>query len=98
MDDENFNRIMQGLQEAVEHAQGGGNCIVHHYPAVPVDVQAIREASGLGHRAFADRYGFHIDDVRAWEAGESRPAGAERVLLIVLAREPEAVERALAVV
>lgn len=33
---------------------------------------------------------------RDWEQGRRRPSGAARVLLTVIAHEPEAIERALA--
>jgi putative transcriptional regulator len=61
-----------------------------------VDVKAIRTKLDLSQAQFAAKFGFSLGGVRNWEAGGSRPYGAARVLLAVIAEQPEAVERALA--
>jgi len=61
-----------------------------------VDVAAIRKQSGLSQSAFAARYGLPVATVRDWEQGRRAPEGAARAYLTVIAREPEAVARALA--
>lgn len=66
----------------------------HPAPAV-VDVRAIRAKLGLSQGAFAQRFGFGVATVRDWEQGRSRPDQAARAYLLVIDREPEAVERAL---
>ncbi len=65
--------------------------------AVPaaVDVQAIRRKLGLSQPQFAARYSLAIGTVRDWEQGRRRPDRHARMLLRVIEREPEAVERAL---
>jgi putative transcriptional regulator len=44
---------------------------------------------------FASTFGFPITTLRDWEQGRARPDTSARAYLIVIAREPEAVERAL---
>ena len=44
---------------------------------------------------FAGTFGFTLHAVRNWEQGKRTPEGAARVLLLVIAREPAAVVRAL---
>lgn len=61
-----------------------------------VDVKAIRRRMGLTQAAFAARFGFTLSAVREWEQWRRRPEASARVLLKVIEREPEAVERALA--
>ena len=61
----------------------------------PVDVRALRRKLGLTQAGFAGRYGFSVGAVRDWEQGRSAPEGATRSLLIVIEREPAAVDRAL---
>jgi putative transcriptional regulator len=61
-----------------------------------VDVAALRHALGLSQAAFARRFGLDVTAVQAWEQGRRRPDRTARVLLAVIAREPEAVRRALA--
>jgi putative transcriptional regulator len=66
------------------------------YPAPPaLDVRAIRSRLGLSQAAFARRFGFSLGTVRDWEQGRCQPDQAVRSYLLVIDREPEAVERAL---
>jgi DNA-binding transcriptional regulator YiaG len=61
-----------------------------------VGVKAIREALGLSQSEFAARFGLRLKTVQNWEQGRSRPDEPARVLLRVIQREAEAVDRALA--
>ena len=65
-------------------------------PPAPDDVKAIRQRLGLSQEAFAARYGFSVETIRNYEQGHRRPTGPARVLLRVIAAEPDAVTRALA--
>lgn len=60
-----------------------------------VDVAAIRKRTGLSQDKFARRYGFSPSAVRDWEQRRRNPEPAARTLLLVIDREPLAVERAL---
>jgi putative transcriptional regulator len=60
-----------------------------------VDVRAIREKLKLSQPEFAARFGFTAASVRQWEQGRRRPHGPARVLLTIIAKEPNAVRRAL---
>lgn len=95
--DDDFAVIMEGLTEAVAHAEGRpeGRGVRVHVPE-NIDVKALREREHLTQVAFAGRYGFTKDAVRQWEQGRRKPEAAARVLLRVIEREPEAVQRALA--
>ena len=59
------------------------------------DVRNIRRRLGLTQAQFAARYGFSLETIRNYEQGHRRPAGPARVLLKVIASEPDAVTRAL---
>lgn len=89
-----FDKIKSGLDDAIAFAQGDGRHGVAHVPA-EIDVRSIRKARGLTQAEFAARYGFGLGRLRDWEQGRSRPDGAARAYLLVIAREYEAVERAL---
>ncbi len=65
-------------------------------PASPRNVKALRHRLGLSQQQFADRYGFSVETIRNYEQGHRRPAGPARVLLEIIASEPDAVTRALA--
>jgi putative transcriptional regulator len=60
-----------------------------------VDVRAIRRKLGLSQDAFAARFGISVATLRDWEQRRRRPEGPGRVLLTIIAREPEAAARAL---
>ncbi|MGH7079568.1 MAG: helix-turn-helix domain-containing protein [Acetobacteraceae bacterium] len=91
-------RILRSVRKARAFARGeAADGFVAHVPD-EVDVRAIRAKLGLSQDAFAVRFGFSAAAVRDWEQGRRRPEAAARVLLRVIAREPEAVRRALATV
>ncbi len=68
---------------------------VAHVPD-EVDVKAIRQSLGLTQPEFSLRFGFDVQAVQDWEQKRRQPDRAARVLLKVIAREPEALQRALA--
>jgi putative transcriptional regulator len=90
-------RIASGLRHALAHAQGERK-LSEYKVTVPekVDVARLRNSLGLSQRAFAERFGLDVTAVHAWEQDRRRPDRAARILLAVIAREPEAVRRALA--
>ena len=61
-----------------------------------IRIVAVRKKLGLSRRQFAERYHLDPRTVQDWEQGRRTPDQAARVLLTVIEREPEAVERALA--
>lgn len=91
-----FDKIMAGLKDAQAHAAGTADTAAYrvHIPA-DIDVKAIRSRRGLSQQAFADRYGFSVAAVRDWEQGRRVPEAPARSFLLVIDREPEAVDRAL---
>ena len=91
-----FAKIKGGLENAIGIARGEADPSTYrvHVPE-RVDVRAIRRGLGLSQESFAQRFGFTPSAVRDWEQGRRQPERAARVLLMVIAREPEAVSRAL---
>lgn len=55
----------------------------------------IRRALGLSQEDFAARYHIPIGTLRDWEQGRAEPDQAARAYLTVIARDPEAVRKAL---
>jgi putative transcriptional regulator len=60
-----------------------------------INVQGIRRRLKLSQNEFASRFGIAPGTLRDWEQGRKRPEGPARVLLMVIARDPKAVTRAL---
>ena len=95
--DEDFDGIMEGLEQALAHAEGRADLSTFRIHAPErMDVKAIRTAQGLTQTQFAERYGFSASAVRDWEQNRRQPEAAARVLLKVIERRPDAVLEALA--
>jgi len=90
------DRIRRGLEQAVRFAAGRAPKKAYrvHVPQ-HVDVRAIRTKLGMTQQAFADRFGFSVNTLRHWEQGKRVPEGPTRAYLLVIARAPDAVQKAL---
>jgi putative transcriptional regulator len=92
-------RLIGSVKQAIAWADGQDVPVrvtmveVHRTPTT--DVRSLRQALGLSQAQFAARFGFTAATVRNWEQGRTKPEGAARVLLAVIAHHPEAVEDAL---
>jgi putative transcriptional regulator len=62
----------------------------------PAEVRSIRLRRGLSQSAFAARYGLNLRTLQDWEQGRVQPEAPARAYLVVIDREPRAVDRALA--
>lgn len=60
-----------------------------------VDVKAIRRRLGLHQAQFAAQFGFAPVSVRNWEWGRRIPDGPARILLALIGKYPDVVERVL---
>jgi putative transcriptional regulator len=88
-------RIISSAREALAYARGGSaEGFVVHVPE-QLDVRSIRLGLGLSQRDFAARFGFDVRAVQNWEQKRRQPDAAARILLKVIALEPDAVMRAL---
>ena len=55
------------------------------------DVRSLRESYGLSQPKFAALLGISVGTLRTWEQGRRRPEGSARVLLRIVAKQPDAV-------
>lgn len=74
--------ILQGLRE-IKRGQYG------RVITVP-DIAQIREKTGLSQARFAQLLGVSVRTLQDWEQGRRAPSGAARTLLMVAARNPQA--------
>jgi putative transcriptional regulator len=88
-------RMIASAKQALAFVKGEKNhgCIVHIPDAI--DVKAIREQVDMSQSEFATMFGFSKRTLEHWEHGRRVPTGPARAFLTVIAREPEAVRRAL---
>ena len=84
-----------GLREGLAHMRG------ERVPGLvvrkPVDVAAVRKATGLSQDRFAAEFGLAVAAVRAWEQKVRTPDLAAQTLLRVIESDPDAVRRAVRV-
>jgi putative transcriptional regulator len=88
--------MIRGLEQALAIANGTAKkgTYVVHIPA-EIDVRAIRARLGMTQQEFAIQFGFNINTLRHWEQGRRVPEGPTRAYLLVIDREPQAVQKAL---
>ena len=83
--------LLQSLEEALAHAKGEGSAAVH---AVLSQLE-VRKQIKLTQAQMAPLMGMSLSGYRKWEQGRRQVSGPAATLLQVIAREPEAVKRAL---
>ena len=89
-------RLLRSAGNARAWARGeASEGFVVHVPE-RVDVKAVRKKLRLTQQEFAARFGFGYDALRDWESGRRQPERAARVLLRVIAYDPDVVRKALA--
>ena len=94
---EAYDRIKEGLNEALAFAQGEKTGAIVHTIEVPsVDVAAIRATTGLSQSQFAKSIGVAKGTLLNWEHGRRQPTGPAQVLLAMIARKPSLVRELLA--
>ncbi len=88
--------IRRGLEEALAYAEGTADVSRYgvHIPET-IDVKAIRAKLDMTQEEFAGRFGFSINTLRHWEQGRRVPEGPTRAYLLVIDRNPKAVQKAL---
>ena len=89
------DELVASLKEGMAILRGDAQP-ARFYPApAAVNVRAIRKMLGITQQAFARRFGFTVAAVRDWEQGRCQPEAAARVLLLVIAHNPSAVDDAI---
>ena len=89
-----FTEISEGIQDAVNHAKGEKSGVVE-YASEALNVKAIREKTGMSQQSFCATFGISLGTLRHWEQGLRTPHGTARLLLKVVAQNPQAVINAL---
>lgn len=95
MNEKDFKSMRRGLAQAETFKMGNREGYAVHEP---VDVKAIRAATNKTQAEFATTYHLPIGTLRDWEQNRRQPDTPARVLLSIIQRDPEAVERLIAAV
>ena len=90
------NKLIKSANQALAYARGEiSDGFTVNVPE-EIDVKSIRNGLGLTQPEVSLRFGFDVRAVQDWEQKRRQPDRAARILLTVIAYEPEAVTRALA--
>jgi|688.fasta_scaffold1173707_1 putative transcriptional regulator len=81
--------ILQGLQEALQHAEGNPapGTRVHTYTFA--DAKAIREKLGMTQGVFAKTYNIPVHTLRGWEQKQRHPDAAASAYLWSIEKMPK---------
>ncbi|MBQ6312567.1 MAG: helix-turn-helix domain-containing protein [Lachnospiraceae bacterium] len=85
-----FDDLKQGLQEAIDFANGSGPARVTTYMIEPVkelnneEIKRIRRNANMTQAVFADYLGVSVKTVEAWERGRTHPTGPAYRLMNIL--------------
>ena len=88
------DELLTSMEQAVGIAEGSVKP-GHIWTPPEINVADIRKRTGLSQVRFAARYGFSAAAVRDWEQKRRTPEKAARTLLMLIDKEPQAVERVL---
>jgi putative transcriptional regulator len=90
-------RLIKAMDEAIAISKGEADPSTYRvYVPASIDVRAVRRKLHMTQTEFAGRFAVPLATLRDWEQNRRTPEGPSRVLLTIIDRDPEAVERALA--
>ena len=86
--------LIEGMQEAVAHADGKTAPATVHVVEVP-DVRAIRQQLHMSQHEFAEAYRIPLATLKNWEQGRRAPDAPAAAYLQAISRKPELIRDAL---
>ena len=85
--------LIEGMELVAAHQRG--DIELEQVWPKPIDVKAIRKHVKMSQAEFSRAYGISKRASQEWEQGGRQPDSAARAYLIVIAKEPVVVRRAL---
>ncbi len=86
--------LIEGMTEAVAHAEGKAQGAAVHLVEVP-DVRAIRRRLHMSQHEFAAAYRIPLATLKNWEQGRRIPDAPAAAYLQAIARKPQLIRDAL---
>lgn len=88
-----FDRLKQGLQEGIAHAQGGLTLRTVEVPDDPPEIDgptlvALRAQAAMSQAVFAKLLNVSTKTLQSWEQGLRQPSEASRRLIQVFSEQP----------
>jgi putative transcriptional regulator len=92
------DELIESMEEALAIVQGKAKParVTTFRPSIALEVRQIRVTTGLSRTEFARKYALDARALQDWEQGRRKPDKAARAYLKVIAKQPKAVEKALA--
>lgn len=94
MDDQMFNDLIKGVQEAGKIKRGEKRAS-RVFKFTPLDVKKLRENLGLSQNEFSQLVLVNVRTIQNWEQGRRQPKGPALVLLTILKNNPKGAISAL---
>lgn len=93
-----MTHLEKSLADVKAYKAGDKSRVRVHTVSVPetVDVKKVRAKLKMSQGEFSLHYGFKPATIRDWEQGRRKPDRAARILLTVIDKEPDVIERVLA--
>ncbi|NOY57349.1 MAG: helix-turn-helix domain-containing protein [Calditrichaeota bacterium] len=88
--DNSFDSIKQGLEEAIQFAEGK-DVGAKVFKPTEIDVKALRKKIKMTQVEFAAAFGISIGTLRHWERRDRTPRGPALVLLNLVNKDPETI-------
>jgi putative transcriptional regulator len=90
--------LIDSMKEALAIVKGEAKParVTTFEPSIALEIRKIRLATGLSRAEFARKFALDARALQDWEQGRRKPDRAARAYLTVIARQPKAVEKALA--
>src|ERR1700737_3452059 len=86
--------LIEGMKQVLAHQRG--EIELEQVWPKPVDVKAIRKQLKMSKAEFSRAYGISKRALQEWEQGGRQPDSTARSYLLVIAKQPVVVRRALA--
>ena len=91
-----FESIKSGLEDAIAFANGDETKAKLHHVDLPLpDVSLIRKKTGLTQKQFATYINVKLGTLQQWEQLRRSPNGPAKVLLTIIDKYPNIVQKAL---
>lgn len=93
-----FERLKQGLEEGIAHAQGELTLRTVEVPEEPPEIDAktlaaLRDRAAMSQAVFAKMLNVSTKTLQSWEQGVRQPSDASRRLIQVFSSDPEVICR-----
>lgn len=90
------NEIIKGAEEALGYLRGDkSQGHAHKVRMKDIDVKAIRTRLGMTQEVFSETFAIPVSTLKKWEIRQRVPEGPTKAYLMVIDKNPKAVQTAL---